>query len=351
MRRAADGLSAPARALARFWTALVILFAGGAALLQWLGPPPAPTPGPPLRPAVATAATAAAPSAAPTVSLAASIPPQPSRPIAPPDPALLEPSPDNPKAFLPRIGPNGATSMQVYAASFNPADPRPRIGLVVAGIGLSNQESRTAIDNLPGAVTLAFSPYTPDPAKLLARARAKGHEILVSLPLEPQGYPLNDAGDQSLLVDAPPGQNLRRLDWALSRIQGYVGATGAMDGLYGERFAAAPDLLDTLEHRLAARGLLYVDPRPGKPDPALVAGRTVDVIVDQPPIDPVISANLRRLEAIARAHGSALGLVGWPGPHTLTLVSDWLGTLPAAGFVLAPVTALARPAPTPPIKP
>lgn len=321
----------------------MIVVGGGAAALQWLGPPPAPPK--PVPPAAHLALAPAAPAQPPRP-----IPPQPSRPIAAPNPALLEPSPDSPKALLPRIGASGLTPMQAYAGSFNQADPRPRIGLVIAGIGLSASESRVAIENLPGAVTLAFSPYAPNPADLLNLARSKGHEILISLPLEPEGFPLNDAGDESLLVGAPPGKNLRRLDWALSRIEGYVGATGAMDGLYGERFAAAPDLLATLEHRLAGRGLLYIDPRPGKPEPSLVAGRTVDIIVDQPPIEPTIKANLHKLESLARAHGSALGVIGWPGPRTVELVTDWVDTLAEAGFVLAPVTALihhpAAPAPS-----
>lgn len=319
----------------------MILLVAGAVVLQWLGPPPAPPERPTPHLSAATGATAPAPAAlaAPAPS-PRPIPPQPSRPIAPPNPALLEPSPENPKALLPRIATNGLTPMAAYAAGFNQADPRPRIGLVIAGIGVSTKESEAAIDRLPGAVTLAFSPYAPDVADLLQRARAKGHEILISLPLEPSGFPLNDAGNESLLVGAPPGQNLRRLDWVLSRIEGYVGATGAMDGLYGERFAAAPDLLDTLERRLAARGLLYIDPRPGKPEPARIAGRTVDVIVDQPSIEPAIKANLDKLETLARAHESALGLVGVPGPRTLAIVTAWVQTLPQAGFVLAPVTAL-----------
>ncbi|MGH7068047.1 MAG: divergent polysaccharide deacetylase family protein [Acetobacteraceae bacterium] len=342
---------AAARALARVWMALIIVLGSGAALLQWLGPPPAPmnqpamarvatTARPPAAPTPAAPTPQATPQAAPQAGSPRPIPPQPSRPIAAPIPALLEPSPENPKALLPRIGPDGLAPMAAYAGSFNQADPRPRIGLVLAGIGLSTEESRKAIEGLPGAITLAFSPYAPDPSALLQLARSKGHEILISLPLEPEGYPLNDAGDESLLVGAPPGQNASRLDWVLSRVEGYVGATGAMDGLYGQRFAVAPDLFATLEHRLASRGLLYIDPRPGKPDPTLVSGRTVDVIVDQPPIEPTIKANLQKLETLARTHQSALGVIGWPSPQTVSLLTDWVATLGRAGFVLAPVTAL-----------
>jgi uncharacterized protein len=337
---------------------VVIVVGGGAALLQWLGPPPrklAPSSPPASPPRIAAAAAAPAakapsgkPEAAAPARLASVVPPQPGGPIAPPDPLLLEPSRTDPKIMLPRIGPDGAMPMQVYASAFNAKDPRPRIGLVVAGIGEAEDESEAAIA-LPGAVGLAFSPYAVDPGKLLGEARSKGHEILISLPLEPAGYPLNNAGDEALLVAASPEQNLQRLDWALGRIEGYVGATGAMDGMYGERFAASAALLDPLEQRLAGRGLLYVDPRPGEPDPEFVTGRTADVLVDQPAVGPTISANLDKLEAIARARGSALGVVGWPGPTTVDLIAAWIPTLAAKGLVLAPVTALARaPAAAPP---
>ena len=321
---------------------MIIVIGGGGALLQWLGPPPspsAPSPAPP--PRAAAAAPAPGPTAAAPALVATAVPAQPGGPIAPPDPLLLEPSRADPKVMLPRIGPDGATSMRVYASAFNASDPRPRIGLVVAGIGESDDESEAAIA-LPGAVALAFSPYAVDPGALLAEARSKGHEILISLPLEPAGYPLNNAGDEALLVAASPEQNLQRLDWALGRIEGYVGATGAMDGMYGERFAASPDLLDGLERRLAGRGLLYIDPRAGQPDPTFVTGRTADLIVDEPPVGPTITANLDKLETIARARGSALGVVGWPGPTTVELVAAWVPTLAAKGLVLAPVTALAR---------
>ena len=35
------------------------------------------------------------------------------------------------------------------------------------------------------------------------------HEFLISMPMEPQGYPLNDAGDRALLTGAPAGAEPR----------------------------------------------------------------------------------------------------------------------------------------------
>ena len=79
-----------------------------------------------------------------------------------------------------------------------------------------------------GGVTLAISPYAANPDQLLTAARAAEHEYLLSIPMEPQGFPLNDPGPQALMTTLPPEENRQRLDWALSRIAGYVGATGAL---------------------------------------------------------------------------------------------------------------------------
>jgi uncharacterized protein len=330
------------RALGLFWGAVLMVLGAGAVTLQLLGPPPplqqpqlasAPPPSPIRR---ATAAVAMA---------AASVPSQPGAVIAAPDPALLEPSQSDPGASLPRIGADGRLPMQVYAAGFDPADTRPRIALLVADIGMSGHDSDNAIRTLPAAVSLAFSPYANKPDALLTAARERGHESLIALPLEPQNAPLNDAGNFALLTGAPRAVNTRRLDWALSRISGYVGATGALGRLHGERFAEAADQMGPVLDELASRGLIYIDPRtpraPVSAGPAF--GRAVDLVIDEPAVRTQIDAKLTGLEQFARDHGSAVGLVNDPAPLTIDRVATWAAGLSQRGFVLTPISALARP--------
>src|SRR5262249_47309534 len=133
-------------------------------------------------------------------------------PIAEPDPALLEQAPESPSEMLPRIAADGRMPMQVYAAGFDTSTRRPRVGLLIAGIGLNQAESEAAIRSLPHGVTLAVSPYAQTTAKLLAAARAAEHEYLLSIPMEPQGFPLNDPGKQALMTSLSPEQNRARLD-------------------------------------------------------------------------------------------------------------------------------------------
>jgi polysaccharide deacetylase 2 family uncharacterized protein YibQ len=336
------------RGLGWFWVAVLLALGGGAGVLQWLGPPPPPPP--PVASTPPTPAPSVIP-APPTAGLAPSASPAPPGAVPPPDPRLLEPSTMFPGGMLPRLGPGGLAPMRAYAAAFDTADKRPRVAVLLGGIGMSETDSEEAIHATPAAISLAVSPYAFHPERLLADARAAGHELFLALPLEPARYPLDDPGNRALLTGNPSALNRQRLEWALTRFAGYVGATGALNGMRGERFAAASELMNPLLEDFAARGLLYIDPRPGAPHPPYVMGRSVDVVVDEPAVRTEIEANLARLEQVARDRGAALGLVGEPRPVTLDRLAAWAATLASRGLVLAPVSAIAEPPPAPPPRP
>jgi hypothetical protein len=345
--QAAGGRSRAWVALGWFWVVVACCLVAGAVVLQVLGPPPqrtavaAPLAAAPEPEARAPEPTAPAP--VPPAAQAAGIP----APIA----ALQEPSPEVAGAVLPRIGPDGRMPVQAYAAPFDAADTRPRVAVLLAG--MAETDSEGAIRATPAAISLAFSPYAVRPGPLLEMARTAGHETLVSIPMEPLGYPLNDAGDHALLTGLAPAQNHERLVWALSRIAGYVGATAAMSGLMGERFAAGEQMPPVLEE-LAARGLLYIEPRPS---PAQLAGplppqpglRVADVVIDDLPGRPEIEARLVQLEQLARDRGSALGLAGRPDPVTVDRLQAWAAALASRGIDLVPVSALVPPPAPPPV--
>ncbi len=317
------------RALGWFWGVMLGVLMIGAAVLQMLGPP--------AHPVVAAAA------------VARSAPVSWDGHIAAPDPALLEPTRGRDTGQLPRVAADGRMPRVVYARPAPPADGRPRIGLVIAGVGGLEAESRTAI-SLPGAVTLAVSAYGRDSDALLAAARLAGHELLASIPTEASRFPFDDAGPNSLLTGATPADNQVRLDAVLGRIQGYVGATGASDGLRGERFAAQTSSYNIMLDELAGRGLLYLDPRPAGGGhqaslPAGLAGCTADLVLDDRPARAEVEAQLLSLERIARDRGSAIGLVGRLRPVILERLATWARDVEARGVVLVPISALALVAP------
>src|SRR5262245_1911663 len=65
----------------------------------------------------------------------------------------------------------------------------------------------------------------------------------------------NDPGPQTLLTSLTPEQNLERLYWLMSRMQGYVGLAEAM----GARFTASEPSFGPILRETAKRGLIFVD--------------------------------------------------------------------------------------------
>jgi polysaccharide deacetylase 2 family uncharacterized protein YibQ len=331
------------RPLLNFWIFVLALLGGSGALLQYLGPPDHGLAA--KRPHAAVITPPPAPAAVP----------EPAAIIAEPDPSLQEPAVELPDRMLPRIGDSGRAPAQAYAAAFDTSDKHPRIALVIDGLGLDRAMSQQVLRTLPRAIDIAFSAYAPPPVldSLAREARHQGRECLVSIPMEPSGFPVIEEGDKALLTGNSPAQNRLSLDWVLSNVQGCVGATSASDGMQGERFAESmqsfTDLLSTLDHR----GLLYLDARPGAPRPDVAPGRTlpldVDVVVDRAasPEEPAgadtIDRNLATLERLAAEHGSAIGLAGPPQPVLLERLLVWANGLAARRLTLSPLSAIPPP--------
>jgi uncharacterized protein len=259
---------------------------------------------------------------------------------ATPDKALVEDSPDGP---LPVIGTDGRQPWQVYARKFDAADTRPRIALIVGGLGLDNAMTSEAIMRLPPEVTLAFSPYARDIEGWVAAARRAGHEVMLGLPMEPPDYPTQDPGPKTLLTSLEPEKNLERLAWVMSRGTNYVGLVGIMGG----RFAADRASLEPVLEELKKRGLYFVDDHDAQEGvlatlgPALgMAWAITDRRLDNEPAPDKIDKSLADLEGVAQQDGAALGL-GALYPVTLDRVLAWTASLKGKAVVLAPATAVA----------
>jgi len=158
--------------------------------------------------------------------------------------------------------------------------------------------------------------------------------------------------------DVDPGPNVlrtglagdelqRRMEWALSRVDGVVGVNNHM----GSRFTADRRAMQALMAELSRRGLLFLD--------SLTTGQSVgrsvsraagvtylarDVFLDNDETPDAIRARLRELEAVARRDGSAIA-IAHPKAATLDVLEAWLPSLAERGFVLVPVSALAAAAP------
>src|SRR6476661_9500946 len=171
------------------------------------------------------------------------------------DPKLIE---GTRHGAIPKVGPDGARPSSRYAhARELPAGKKdsPIIAIVIGGLGISASGTADAFAKLPASVTFALAPYGADLEKLADRARADAHELLLQAPMEPFEYPDNNPGPQTLLTSLPADQDIDRLHWAMSRIQGYVGIGNYM----GARFTANEAAVTGMLREVGKRGLVYFD--------------------------------------------------------------------------------------------
>ncbi|MEO1014993.1 MAG: divergent polysaccharide deacetylase family protein [Pseudomonadota bacterium] len=257
---------------------------------------------------------------------------------APADP-IPGPTPDMVMAGrfgpMPRISKDGVSPSEAYAHAFSPQDD-PSIALIVAGLGLNPAVTARAIDELPSAVTLAFAPYAKDLPYWTERAREQGHEILIELPMEHGAKADKAIGPAGLKTGRPAQENLKRLEWLMSRFGGYVGATNYL----GARLASDSDAIRPILARLSAAGLYFFDDtgavhRFGAPTAKGVA--SVSRLITPGSTDP--KDDLSALETVANRDGAALGKA-YLTPETLDLVLAWSNTLGDRDLTLAPASAV-----------
>ena len=226
---------------------------------------------------------------------------------------------------------------------FNETDPRPRIAVVLTGLGLASKVTEAAIKELPGGITLSFTPYSRKLNQWVALARVNGHEVMLDLPMEPTTYPDDDPGPQALLTALSSRQNLDRLRWTINRATGYVGLAGVM----GSRFAASREHMEPVLQELKGQGLLFLDNRDS--DQSLAAALAGEIGVPSAVNDRsldraqasrvAIDARLVQIENMARSAGFAVAM-GRPYPVTIERLREWAKGLEARGFALAPISAL-----------
>lgn len=272
-------------------------------------------------------------------------------PGAPPVP-MRKPSPADPSAApsdrrMPAGVPTGKPTRPSASATLgNPArEPlrqggRPLISIVIDDMGLDRPRSRRAVA-LPARLTLSYLPYARDIGGQVRAARARGHELFLHLPMEAYSRAV-DPGPRALSPASHPRETMRRLRWALSRFDGFVGVNNHM----GSRFTSDADGMRLVLKELARHRLIFLDSRTTPRSVARPIANALglpfaarDVFLDDHQDGISVRARLQELERIARRRGHAIA-IGHPRDRTLVALRNWLASGAGRAFQVVPVTRI-----------
>lgn len=220
-------------------------------------------------------------------------------------------------------------------------DNKPQISIIIDDLGVVRHRTVNIIE-LPAPLTLSFLPYAPDLRGITRRARDRGHELMVHIPMEPKGD--MDPGPHALLTNSSDQKILQDLHFNLSQFEGYVGINNHMGSAFTEDRPGLNLILDDIRKK----GLLVLDSRTsGKSILAQIASEknipniTRDLFLDNEQDVSYILIQLEKLEEMARERGSAIA-IGHPYEETVKALSIWLPTLKAKGIAIVPLSHLVK---------
>ncbi|MGQ0526766.1 MAG: divergent polysaccharide deacetylase family protein [Alphaproteobacteria bacterium] len=220
--------------------------------------------------------------------------------------------------------------------------PKDKIVIIIDDLGMDRRRTRAVMD-LPACMTLAFLPYAPGLKEITGEAKAKGHELIIHVPMQPLAPGL-DPGPLALRSDMSGDAFDLMLGKIFESFDGYVGINNHM----GSKLTQDEAAMNRVMQALAVRNLIFVDSRTiGNSVGEKVAARYGlahagrDVFLDNQDNDASVIRALGLLESIARKRGVAIA-IGHPKDSTIRALKTWLPGLAARGFEVVPVSAVAE---------
>lgn len=193
---------------------------------------------------------------------------------------------------------------------------------------------------IPQTLTFSILPGEGQAHALAERIRANGHDVLVHLPMEPQGGA--SLGANAILVGLDDREIRRRVRRALQKVPHARGINNHM----GSKATADERVMRLVLSELKARNLLFLDSRTTASSVAYQLAVDMDLrafnrdlFIDEIADAPTIRGKLWELAAIAAQSGQAIG-VGHNRKETLIALSAALPQLEKRGFRFVPLSQL-----------
>jgi polysaccharide deacetylase 2 family uncharacterized protein YibQ len=239
----------------------------------------------------------------------------------------------------------GLQSLTAAAASTVPAEAEknlPGIALIIDDLGNQSHLGMRAI-KLPGPVACAFLPYGPFTNALARQAHGYHKEVMLHLPMQAVDHENKRVEKGTLTLDMTEQQFMEATAHEIAAVP-YV--TG-LNNHKGSLLTRHPGNMAWLMQAINRHGeLFFVDSRTTTATVARqlaveygVPNSSRNVFLDNDPNPEAVRAQFRKLVAIAKRDGTALG-IGHPLTGTLDVLAEELKNLQQHGVQLLPVSRL-----------
>ena len=193
----------------------------------------------------------------------------------------------------------------------------PKVAIIIDDIGYERRVAEKFL-SLDAVLTFSVFPNSPFQQRIIRKARAKGFEIMLHLPMEPDEYPEVDPGPDALLTSMSPDELIDQLNKNLDAVPLIKGVNNHM----GSKMTTESTRMYQIFSVLKKRGLFFVDSRTTPESICKPSARLLqipfaqrDVFLDHVQEPAFIRRQIKELIRIAEIHGTAIGIAH---PHLIT---------------------------------
>lgn len=219
--------------------------------------------------------------------------------------------------------------------------PKGSLAIVIDDMGSSLKEVQDLVAiNQP--FTFAIIPGLPKAVPVAEYAHANGRDVIIHIPMEPQGYPAQRVESNALLMSSPPAVIEERVSRFIRDIPHAIGANNHMGSRFTENHAQMKPVISILK----SHGLFFLDSRTSPRSVAMTVAKEMGVRTASRSIfldnEPSVDAVKRELEGAARQAAKRGGVIAicHPHPYTIQALRETIPKLAAEGTVFVKLSDL-----------
>ena len=288
---------------------------------------------------------------APRLSLPARPAPQQEKVTTAPLPAEQAPAATPPVATPPvakppvvkppvAVAPRAAVAPPVTLAPRRKAGPGS-VAIIIDDMGSSMREVQALLSiGLP--LTFSVIPSLARAKAVAEAAHGAGAEVMVHMPMEPEGYPKQRMESIGLLVSMANPAIVERVNGYFLTVPFAVGANNHM----GSRFTQSGEKMEVVLKVLKGKGVFFVDSRTSPDSVGIRTAQamglrcgTRQVFLDNVQSEAAIGKQLAEAVGIARKKGSAIAICH-PHPATIRALKALMPGLAREGITFVHASAL-----------
>ncbi|WP_300667001.1 divergent polysaccharide deacetylase family protein [Desulfoluna sp.] len=225
-----------------------------------------------------------------------------------------------------------------------PVSHKPKLVLIIDDIGYSKSMAFHLMA-LDPEITLSILPGSPYGKSIAKAAQAKGRELMLHQPMEPNEYPRVDPGSGALFASMEPDRLIGTFEANLADFPGIKGVNNHM----GSKLTSLSPQMYQVMTLLKKRGLYFIDSRTSARTVGRSAARLMqvpfaerDVFLDHIQSRKAVQRQVEKMLVIAEKHGSAVG-IGHPHNVTWTVLSEMMPEIHRRVTLVRPSTLVALP--------